>query len=515
MSEDGFSKIFMCTLCYDQLQDARILNGCSHTYCFNCINNWIDTSDDNTCPLCRKAFIIGEDGLVKNIYIHELMDKVRHTSVKTDISHFCSVHTSKPLEFRCCCQEDAICAICMVNDHQGSLHHIELFNYSAYVKIKSWKQDVSSTETVFKELVQRKKDDIIRAKESITLVLDTLLQKSEEYSDGVMEFFDNAKTSLAHKESLLAKLTEDKQILDGITLNMIPKSMDDLSYKVGLIEAEMKDIISQIYNLSKLTKFVPWNEPVFTVRCSVASPRSMDYSVETNTLYISDYTDRCIYLSSLPISLGKNTLPKVPGTEGLFCESVCIIGKDLIVCSYNDSTVIRIGKIAWRNTTDYKQPWGVRLLPNGNIIVSEYSGSCLTETDSNTGIPVRRFGTEILKNPMGMTVRHDKQEIIVADWGKNQLHVFSIAGVFIQSVCTGIKNSDLNSLNHPYDVTIDRQGTLYVADYTNSRISRFDRSYKALSPFFMGAKPFSVLFANNTLFVGLATGEILSAVCET
>ena len=31
------------------------LNGCDHSFCFSCINNW-GTRCENKCPLCRNQF---------------------------------------------------------------------------------------------------------------------------------------------------------------------------------------------------------------------------------------------------------------------------------------------------------------------------------------------------------------------------------------------------------------------------------------------------------------------------
>ncbi|CAK57046.1 unnamed protein product (macronuclear) [Paramecium tetraurelia] len=43
-----------CSICYGQIVDKGIIQGCQHTYCFKCIEIW--AQQNLTCPQCRVQF---------------------------------------------------------------------------------------------------------------------------------------------------------------------------------------------------------------------------------------------------------------------------------------------------------------------------------------------------------------------------------------------------------------------------------------------------------------------------
>jgi hypothetical protein len=47
----------VCTICIEEVVEAKEarINGCSHKFCFECINSWAQKCS-NTCPNCKKKF---------------------------------------------------------------------------------------------------------------------------------------------------------------------------------------------------------------------------------------------------------------------------------------------------------------------------------------------------------------------------------------------------------------------------------------------------------------------------
>ncbi|KAM7536193.1 hypothetical protein Aperf_G00000095382 [Anoplocephala perfoliata] len=46
-----------CPICWDILQTPIALpNVCSHTFCYSCLQKYCNTSNDNSCPVCRRNF---------------------------------------------------------------------------------------------------------------------------------------------------------------------------------------------------------------------------------------------------------------------------------------------------------------------------------------------------------------------------------------------------------------------------------------------------------------------------
>ena len=99
-----------------------------------------------------------------------------------------------------------------------------------------------------------------------------------------------------------------------------------------------------------------------------------------------------------------------------------------------------------------KNPIGVGLLSNGNIVVSEFSGNRLQIFDSQ-GNFVRIVGAGQVKNPHHHFVDSD-DNILVADYGNNRIQVFDQNGNHIKTIGTG-------QLSHPAGVAwIRREGLL-------------------------------------------------------
>ena len=46
-----------CVICIENIKTGELakLNGCDHTFCFECIDNW-GTKCENKCPLCWNQF---------------------------------------------------------------------------------------------------------------------------------------------------------------------------------------------------------------------------------------------------------------------------------------------------------------------------------------------------------------------------------------------------------------------------------------------------------------------------
>src|SRR6218665_299028 len=66
-AEDKLLEITECPICMSAFTDSRMLL-CIHTFCFECLKHTTDATqkkpgDKMPCPLCRKEFIIPEDGM--------------------------------------------------------------------------------------------------------------------------------------------------------------------------------------------------------------------------------------------------------------------------------------------------------------------------------------------------------------------------------------------------------------------------------------------------------------------
>jgi len=78
-----------------------------------------------------------------------------------------------------------------------------------------------------------------------------------------------------------------------------------------------------------------------------------------------------------------------------------------------------------------------------------------------------------LQNPSGLAIDRQHQQLYVADAKKHQVLCYSSAdGSLIRAI--GKRGVDRGEFNFPTNLSVDRQGRLYVADTLNFRIQVFD-----------------------------------------
>jgi tripartite motif-containing protein 2/3/tripartite motif-containing protein 71 len=173
-----------------------------------------------------------------------------------------------------------------------------------------------------------------------------------------------------------------------------------------------------------------------------------------------------------------------------------------------------------------KWPWGVALCSNGNIIVAEYNGHCISIFNPE-GEKIKSFGSQgsghgEFNNPEGVAV-DDGDNILVSDYGNNRIQKFASCGKFITEMkikspvgiaihpqskniyvvnfsdnCIQILNPDLTfsssfgsrgngdgQFSAPYDVAFDSTGNVYVVncDINTTHVQVFTREGQFLRKF--------------------------------
>ena len=80
-AEKQLREITKCSICMSVFTDPRVLP-CIHTFCFECLKSTSEAAqtrpgDKIPCPLCRKEFIVPEDGMngvQKNFFMEDLLE---------------------------------------------------------------------------------------------------------------------------------------------------------------------------------------------------------------------------------------------------------------------------------------------------------------------------------------------------------------------------------------------------------------------------------------------------------
>ena len=105
---------------------------------------------------------------------------------------------------------------------------------------------------------------------------------------------------------------------------------------------------------------------------------------------------------------------------------------------------------------------------HGNIYVTDATNSCI-QVFSASGVFLRSFGNNKLSDPWGLCV--SGQYVYVSDIDKDCVSVFTTAGVYVTSF--GQLGGKEGEFREPCYIFIDKNGFLYVCDYSNDRIQCF------------------------------------------
>jgi DNA-binding beta-propeller fold protein YncE len=124
-----------------------------------------------------------------------------------------------------------------------------------------------------------------------------------------------------------------------------------------------------------------------------------------------------------------------------------------------------VGKLA--------KPVGVAVDDNGTAFVADATLKRVFgyAPDGSLAIAIGHDGE--LQNPSGLAIDRQRRQLYVADAKKHQVLCYSSAdGSFIRAI--GKRGVEHGEFNFPTNLTVDRNGQLYVADTLNFRIQIFD-----------------------------------------
>ena len=118
-----------------------------------------------------------------------------------------------------------------------------------------------------------------------------------------------------------------------------------------------------------------------------------------------------------------------------------------------------------------KEPWGLAVCDNGNIVVAEWGEHRITILNKE-GKNVKSFGTEgQFTRPRGVAITND-EHILVTD--NHRLQKLTTDGVCVKSVGSKESGSGPLQFNLPVGIAIDPTEQIFIADCYNNRIQVFN-----------------------------------------
>ena len=274
-----------------------------------------------------------------------------------------------------------------------------------------------------------------------------------------------------------------------------------------------------------------------SVNCDVTqNDKAGKYSI---TFTPSTRQDQLIVqVGGVDISDSPFTLPVIPTPEMRGKPVNIITGLngpfDTVKCDNGDTVVAECGahcitifnkegkKVRSFGTEGTKEgqftrPRGVAITNDGHILVTDDHRLQKLTTD---GVCVKSVGSSDVGNgqlqfntPIGITVNPTTGQIFVTDYNNNRIQVFNNDLTFSRIIT--LKGN--KQLNAPYDVALDQEGCLYVADSFNHCITKVNTKGQHVTKFGLDKsaphqlfQPTSLTIDNNIVYVSEAGNNRIS-----
>ena len=150
-------------------------------------------------------------------------------------------------------------------------------------------------------------------------------------------------------------------------------------------------------------------------------------------------------------------------------RGVCIDPEGRLYVSESSQNRISVfgadGTFAHDITGNMSSPWGMAVDPEGNLHVANYSSMNSITIFSPNGKYIKQYGSGYLQHPSGIAIGPEGY-IFVSENNStsSRLQIFSPQCVFVKTI---------SSLNSAAGVKLDKDGFIYVCDYSNQRVARY------------------------------------------
>ena len=250
------------------------------------------------------------------------------------------------------------------------------------------------------------------------------------------------------------------------------------------------------------------NPGVYTIHCSPVTHGHHQVNVQVNDVQV-DRTSLMIpfnpYLDNItPV----RTIPEVKRPWG-----VAVIDDGHLIVSENDGHCVivmdRDGKKVMsfgqkngrKGNVKFSHPRGVAITPDNFVLVADshkiqkisMDGKCIKSVGKEGSGPLE------FNCPYGVTISPLTGQIYIADCDNHRIQVLNPDLTFSHTF--GTKGSAEGQFKNPRDIAIDRQGLVYVTDINNHRLQTFTSEGQFLSQFGTEqlSKPVGIIIDDNDL----------------
>ena len=135
-----------------------------------------------------------------------------------------------------------------------------------------------------------------------------------------------------------------------------------------------------------------------------------------------------------------------------------------------------------RQPAKLAKPTGIAVAPSGTVFVADATHNRVFGYSPAGDLVIAIGHDGELESPAGMAVDGNRQLLYVADAKKHQVFCYStVDGAAVRTI--GRRGGEPGEFNFPTNVSVDKEGRLYVTDTLNFRIQSFDPEGKPLNTF--------------------------------
>jgi hypothetical protein len=336
--------------------------------------------------------------------------------------------------------------------------------------------------------------------------------------------------------SLTGKLFGSNQGTSSVSVSNIPATV--INWSDNLIKAKIPDnavkgdVVVTVNNIATSAQGFTVTKTFY----SINQPTGLTID-ENENIYVANYIDGTI-IKVLPGGITQTTVYKgLNHPMGLYYQSP----STLFVACEGDGTIqkltLGVQTTGYTFASGFSQPAGIAMDDAGKMYVTNYGNNTISEIDLDGRIITFATG---LNKPMGIvfTGPTGGKTFKVVNNGNGTIAVVDLFGVVINpAFISGLRSpyyiiSDTNynfyvtspdnvineitlsgatftyatGLSNPYGLTIDKNGSIYVANYNANSISRVDSNYQVYAKGFYN--PWGITFSSSGVMFVANQGSI-------
>ncbi len=490
-----------------------------------------------SCPTCRVDHLLPEGGAVNlptafqiNSLL-ELRNKLKPTKISEQASVKCPIHNDILKVYCETCQE-VICRDCTIsiehNTHNYHLisecypkHHQQLQDSLDLVKYKLADIDTAVTclttrETEMLQQGEQLKEEIDthaqemigqiqRSRTHLSQQVDTIVQRKAQILTAQREYAEKQHTEiktcqetieqtlkelnkqeiLTKKDTMMHQMNKAIQSADAQAFQPIEKACIKFTKSTKNIDNEIGLITSPENNVKAIVTALPsyrafeLSTATLALQSQDGTPLSLPPSLISSTLSSPGVDKPPVKCDITQTHPGEYSITFTPSTRRHHQLVVQVGGADIPDSPFT-LPVIPLPEMRGEPgiiITGLKEPSGIAVCDNGDIVVAESGAHCVTIFNKK-GQKMRSFGTKGEKEgqftrPYGVAISNNGY-ILVTD--EHRLQKLTTNGVCVISVRKGTSGSGrLQFINHPRAIAVHpTTGQIFVADSNNNRIQVFN-----------------------------------------